>query len=263
MLESELGILGHLNNLQACREVATWSDGGTAHDHGGLLMVATRSTFPVLANLAFRTDDDVSGKTAIEAAQRFFGERDRGFTLLVREQPDDSDLEAAAVDAGLALFMDHYPEMICRARLEEREPPDGVVVRRAVTIADIEDMFAVILDAYPSLGFPAEELALTFGLPHRLLRPHIAIVNAYADERPVGTAMTVLSHGVAGVYWVATVGSARGRGVGESVTRAVTNWGFDNGARMQSLQPSSMGEPIYRRMGYEEVFNYRMYVQFA
>jgi ribosomal protein S18 acetylase RimI-like enzyme len=263
MLDSELGTLGHLNNLQACREVATWSEGGTAQDHDGVLLVATGSTFPVLANLAFRTDDDVSGTSVIDAARHFFGERDRGFTLLVREQPDESDLEAAAVEAGLALFMDHYPEMICRTRLEDRDPPGGVVLRRATTVTDIEDMFAVILDAYPSLGFPADELALAFALPHRLLRPHIAIVNAYADGQAVGTAMTVLSHGVAGVYWVATRGSARGRGIGESVTRAVTNYGFDNGARVQSLQPSTMGEPIYLRMGYEEVFNYRMYVQFA
>jgi hypothetical protein len=41
----------------------------------------------------------------------------------------------------------------------------------------------------------------------------------------------------------------------------VTNWAFDQGARAQSLQASTMGEPIYARMGYEELYRYRSYLR--
>jgi ribosomal protein S18 acetylase RimI-like enzyme len=72
--------------------------------------------------------------------------------------------------------------------------------------------------------------------------------------------MTIVSHGVAGIYWVGTVDDARGRGLGWTVTATAVNAGFDLGAESASLQASSMGESLYRRMGFETIFNYRLLV---
>ena len=72
--------------------------------------------------------------------------------------------------------------------------------------------------------------------------------------------MCLLSHGVAGIYWVGTLPEARGRGIAEACTRAATNAGFAAGASFAALQASVMGEPIYRRMGYREVTRYPWYV---
>ena len=88
--------------------------------------------------------------------------------------------------------------------------------------------------------------------PERFLEPHIAAVVAYRGDEPVAAAMTLLSHGIAGVYWVATLAAARGQGLADVVTRAVTNRGFELGAAVNTLQASPMGESIYRRMGYED-----------
>ena len=71
--------------------------------------------------------------------------------------------------------------------------------------------------------------------------------------------MTLLSHGVAGIYWVGSLERARGRGIGRAVTAAATNRGFELGADVASLQASPMGEPIYRAMGYETICDYRLY----
>jgi predicted GNAT family acetyltransferase len=73
--------------------------------------------------------------------------------------------------------------------------------------------------------------------------------------------MTLVTHGVAGVYWVGTTPDARGRGLAELCTRAAGNAGFDLGGRIASLQASPMGEPVYRRMGYVEVTRYPYLVQ--
>jgi hypothetical protein len=74
--------------------------------------------------------------------------------------------------------------------------------------------------------------------------------------------MTLLSHGIAGVYWVATLESVRGQGLADLVTRVVTNRGFELGAAVNTLQASPMGESIYRRMGYEELYRTYGYARF-
>ena len=79
---------------------------------------------------------------------------------------------------------------------------------------------------------------------------------------PVAAAMTLLSHGIAGVYWVATLASVRGQGLADVVTRAVTNRGFERGALVNTLQASPMGESIYVRMGYEELYRTYGYARF-
>ena len=70
--------------------------------------------------------------------------------------------------------------------------------------------------------------------------------------------MTIVSHGVAGIYWVGSLAEARGRGIGRAITAAATNAGFDLGAELASLQASPMGAPVYRAMGYETIYDYRL-----
>jgi hypothetical protein len=45
------------------------------------------------------------------------------------------------------------------------------------------------------------------------------------------------------------------------MTATAVNAGFDLGAELASLQASPMGEPIYRRMGFETIFGYRLLMQ--
>jgi GNAT superfamily N-acetyltransferase len=103
---------------------------------------------------------------------------------------------------------------------------------------------------------PPEAMTAAIERFDRVLQPHVATVVAYDGDQPVASAQAMLSHGVAGVFWVGTVEAARGRGLGETVCRWVTNWAFDQGAAAQSLEASTMGEPIYARMGYEELYRY-------
>lgn len=56
---------------------------------------------------------------------------------------------------------------------------------------------------------------------------------------------------------------ARGRGLAELVTHAVTQVGFGLGAELVVLQATPMGEPVYRRMGFEQFQTYRGLVNFG
>ena len=76
-------------------------------------------------------------------------------------------------------------------------------------------------------------------------------------------ATTIASHDVAGIYWVGSLEAARGKGLGRAMTAKANNAGFDLGAEVASLQASPMGEPLYRSMGFETLFDYRLFMAAA
>lgn len=77
---------------------------------------------------------------------------------------------------------------------------------------------------------------------------------AYRDGLPVATAATVVSHGVIGVYNVATTPDERGKGYAEAITRhAIAEAARQSGLRRVILQSTAQGERLYKRLGFREV----------
>jgi ribosomal protein S18 acetylase RimI-like enzyme len=62
-----------------------------------------------------------------------------------------------------------------------------------------------------------------------------------------------------GIYQVATLPAARGRGIGRAVTLAAMKHARDLGAKRAVLQSSEMGYPVYRAIGFEDVCALRLY----
>ena len=100
-----------------------------------------------------------------------------------------------------------------------------------------------------------------FANPAYFDQSYIAAFIARVGGAPAAVSMVVLSHGIAGVYWVGTTPEVRGRGLAGALTRLATNTGFDLGARAVVLQASVMGEPIYLKMGYREITRYPWFVE--
>jgi len=76
---------------------------------------------------------------------------------------------------------------------------------------------------------------------------------------PVATAALTLAAGVAGLFAVATIEAARGRGIGTAVTMAPLLDARARGYCVGVLQASEMGYPVYARMGFTEQFRYHLY----
>lgn len=247
----------HLNLVDSSRQFFELDPDAAIEAEPGWLFGAGSSTHPAISNAAFRRDDGVEAEEFVRRAREFFVSRGRGFSIWVRAgRPEDDDLIAAAGAAGLTAVYD-MPEMILRGRLEPEPEPADAELCRLNSESEVPDFWAVAKEAYASNGFPPEVFA---GYTNHagLLAENVAAFVARVDGQPVGIAMTIVSDGVAGIYWVGSREGARGHGLGRAVTVAATNAGFELGADIASLQASPMGRPIYTKLGYEAVYDYRL-----
>ena len=153
--------------------------------------------------------------------------------------------------------------MLLTERVPQPALASGVVVRQVSDAADAQAFVEISAAAYETIQLPAAVTRKLLGNPNAGCVPQTRVQVLFEREQPMAAAMLVFSHGIAGVYWVGTLPAARGRGYAEAVTRAISNQAFAEGARAVILQASTMGEPVYRRIGYREFTRYPMYVALA
>jgi GNAT superfamily N-acetyltransferase len=232
---------------------AEGSGGGRRGERGAVLR---QSQHDAISQGVMREAPAGDAAELLNRARSFFFERERGFVVFT--WPGDPELADAALAADMSPVLERYPEMVCRSPLENLQ---GDV--RAV--ADVEDAAAywrICDEAYPSIGFPPDLFTETFA-PQLLLDPdRVWACLGRLDGQPVACASLWLSSGaqseVGFIGWVAALPQARGRGLAAACTVQATNRAFELGAKIASLQASPMGEPIYRSLGYEELFAYRL-----
>jgi ribosomal protein S18 acetylase RimI-like enzyme len=243
--EIELGRAASLNEQELWRDMVRWS-GGLIHEEGGLLFVAGPSRY---LRVAIRLDGDIDGTEAIRRAGEFFAASEGDHIVLVRE-PDDADLANAALAAGYTPAWTERPMAL--AHPPEPSPLSaGVDVRQVSRPEEVLHYGKVVAEANDDPG-ERERAGLLFR-DRTILAPHIAAFVAYLDGAPVSCSMTLVSHGVAGVFYVATVESARRRGLGDALTRTSARAGFALGARAAWLGASEMGAGLYRRIGFSDL----------
>jgi len=214
---------------------------------------AFRADFPVMMNGAIPVTGGDPARLAT-AAREFFAERGRGFSLFTRTEAE----EDAAAAAGMHPLIDRYPAMVLRE--PAAEPAAGLDLRPVADASGAREYLDVADQAFSAIGMPAGILAdlrpeAFFG------RDDTAAFVAHSDGAPVAVASVVLARGIAGIQWVGVLEAARGRGLAKAVTAAAANAGFAMGAGCAWLEASHMGEPVYARMGFEEMFNYRIWVE--
>jgi ribosomal protein S18 acetylase RimI-like enzyme len=234
-----------LNEQELWREMVRWS-GGRIVEGQGVLLVSGPSSY---LRVAMRSDPRVDGAAVIARASEFFGAEPTGFIVLVR-RPDDQDIERAALAAGFSAGWTERPMAIKRPPAPAG-PPAGAEVRVVADVSAVVDYGRVVARANDDPG-ERERAPLLFH-DETIVAPHIAAFVAYLDAEPVACAMTLVSHRVAGVFYVATVERARRRGFGDALTRMAARAGFEMGADAAWLGASDMGARLYRRIGFEEL----------
>jgi GNAT superfamily N-acetyltransferase len=115
-----------------------------------------------------------------------------------------------------------------------------------------------------ALSIWAETFARGYGIPESMIPGYFALIDSLGtdlpyryylgrlDGEPVATSMLFIGAGVAGIYNVATLADARGRGIGSSMTLAPLYDARDLGYQVAVLQSSEMGYPVYRHLGFQK-----------
>lgn len=76
----------------------------------------------------------------------------------------------------------------------------------------------------------------------------------YLDGEAVTSSTLLLAAGLAGIYDVSTVPSARNKGLGKAITLAPMLAARERGYRHAILFASEQGHPVYRSIGFTDVF---------
>jgi GNAT superfamily N-acetyltransferase len=130
------------------------------------------------------------------------------------------------------------------------QAPAGLVIKPVDNGAGMQDCAHVVLHGYE---FPIDSETQIFDFMKGIGSEFpFCIYVAYLEEKPVATSAVFYGAGVAGIYQVATLAEARGKGIGAAITRAPLLAARKMGYRASILQSSEMGYNIYKRLGYEE-----------
>lgn len=253
--------LSDLNLAEYTREMTRWNAEGEIIEQQDLLLTRGKGNFPTTSvALNLSPTNKGAGADLFDRIQSFYKNRESAFSIHIRGHADTA-LETVCQQENLISISD-APGMVVDHPLKKQSLPDGLELRPINTVAGVADFAFVTRESYQSLGMPAYVGDQIFATPERLLRPHNYLVVAYDASRPVSAAMIMYSHGIAGIYWVGTLESARGKGLAEACVRNVVSEAFTCGARLVVLQASKFGAPLYRKMGFEEVTHYPWYIYF-
>ena len=171
------------------------------------------------------------------------------------------DLGERLLVRGLRYLADLTPMTISLDTLPESgpRPVPGLTIERVDDLTTLETWIdaerrGFELDGALADGFAA--LRRGMGVRHDLPLYHLL---GRLDGTAVGTSSFLLAGGIIGIHDVSTVPEARRRGVGMAMTLAALRAGQALGYEIAFLNPSPMGKPLYRRIGFEERCVCRVY----
>jgi len=175
-----------------------------------------------------------------------------------------AELEARLETRGLAVNPDDAvaPGMyLDLGRIPELEPIPDVEIELAATANGASEAARVSGAGFQMPPAVADDMASILGrMGDRPDGPGRYFV-ARLEGRPVAAAMGVVDGDAVGIYNVATIPAARGRGIGRAVTLAALLDGRARGATMGVLEASEMGRPVYERLGFIAVGETRVLVR--
>ena len=166
----------------------------------------------------------------------------------------DHGLEISGIYATMAVRVSdvkvHSPEV---------SPPPAYELREVLTAEDYSAFARAFCEGFE---FPADiidaevrHFDANVGMRHY---PALRLFGAWHGGRVVATSASWTHAGVAGVYCVSTLPEHRGRGLGYAMARLAVLAGAPLSG-VAVLQATTMGAPIYRRLGFEDVAEYTVY----
>ena len=194
-----------------------------------------------------------TGTDFIEDSIQFFNERKVDtFTCWLNPQLKRSDWESVLSGFGFG-FSDGTPGMA----IDLQALPESASIPQGLEIRIVEDETSMRAWAHVftlGYGMPPDWENMIFDVWFRLgLDFPVRNYLGYLDGKPVSTSTVFYGAGVAGIYDVATLPEARGRGLGSALTLAPLLDAQQAGYRIGTLQSSEMGFGVYKHMGFQHL----------
>jgi hypothetical protein len=251
--DAELARREHENMIDALCRVCREVDGADVALVGGVARVLTG--LPIRLFNQVLVADGTATPGALGAA--IGAARDRGDRYLVSLR-DGVDDRFRGVLAGLGLVPmadgPWMPGMALHPVADHAASPvpAGHEIRLVTDAAGMEAHRRVVMAGF---GMPEDWVRAI--LPDHLAgSPGLAVYVGYSDGEPVTSGLGVVTGRTVGVYNIATVETARRRGLGAAMTERIAVDGAAAGCDTAILQASDMGRPIYERLGYRTVVEY-------
>jgi GNAT superfamily N-acetyltransferase len=137
--------------------------------------------------------------------------------------------------------------------------PHGITIRRLKHVDELTDwldVFTVVFSSPEHEQHVWRDAYVRCGVAEHAPWQHFV---AFDGDVPVATTSVLIEGDLAGVYFVATLEQARGRGIGAAVTRAGMRYARNIGATRAALQSSELGFGVYRSLGFVKHCDLRLY----
>jgi hypothetical protein len=262
MKEPELLRLADLNLIEFWRESSKWIPNTEILETHETVFIDSGISFPG-CSLVFNLSGEAVEQPAeyLTRARAFFSGRKKGFSLLLRGHRDQ-DIIQYCKDQKLFL-VGEQPGMVLDGKAKGGQAPAGAELRWVNSAEELEYFKIVAAESFMDLAFPREVSESYFKHAERVLSPFSILATVYFDGEASCCAMALLSHGIAGVYWVGTIKKARGKGLAKYCVQEVSNAAIGLGARKVVLQASKFGSPVYPKIGYRVFTSYPHFISFS
>ena len=228
------------------RSFAGFPDAETI-DNDSIFAVLSHVPIPFFSGVA-RTNLDAE---EVDATLELLRSKKCAFRWWVTPSTRPADLASMLQSRGLRHAYD-APGMIAdltTVALDAPLPP-GITMRQLTHVDELADWLAVFTVVFSSPEHEREiwrDAYVRCGVGEGKPWQHFV---AYEGDTPLATTSVLVDGDLAGIYFVATMPEARGRGIGAAVTRAAMRYARDVGATRAALQSSEVAVSVYRSLGF-------------
>jgi hypothetical protein len=242
------------NMVAVWRHIVGFGPKPDVTERDGLALFASGLPVP-LFNPVYVVGDVADPKAAVADVAEHYARLGLPHVLVFREAVAPGLADACA---GASMVEHWQMPLMVLDPIPERGDGDPLPAGLEIVTVDDHNISAYGDVLAAGFGMPRELVDQVLG-PDMIRIPGFTGFLGLLDGQPVATSALYQSDDTAGVYNVATVEAARGRGVGAAITWAAALAGQQAGRRRSVLQASQMGEPVYARMGYLTPAHYRQF----
>ncbi|NMO51475.1 GNAT family N-acetyltransferase [Actinoplanes sp. TBRC 11911] len=168
----------------------------------------------------------------------------------------DPGTEALLLARGATLFADMPVMAVDTSKYQDFSAPPSLKIVPATTRDEMTDL----VRAYAGpLGHDVTNLNPVVAAEMNYASLDVLRLAGIVDGTTVATCTLSLGTEVAALYCIATDPAYRRRGIATALTVEAVRIAAESGRRVVTLQASSEGEPVYRRIGFETVSRYHCY----